>query len=497
LKKLLPFIVMGILVLSGLAASALPSDTQKIEQNNQGTRVFTHTVFAEDGTATWCPHCPYAHGSLNRIFNIGQYPMYYTSLVEDKNTHALARVNELGITGYPTVVFDGGYKVDVGSYDNWPSQMAWYNTTITQCGSRTVPDIWTTLDVHWLGNATMNIQVSVQNNGTSSYAGHIRVFVTELESSMGWIDTQGHPYTCPFLDYAFNEDISVPGSSTWSDAVTWDGHNYNDGYGHTFGSIQFGNIMIIATVYNAVPVGAYYYADDCTGVWVGTNRPPKTPSSPNPANGATSIDVNKDVSWIGGDPDPTHDTVTYDVYFGTASTPPKVTSNQSTTSYDPGTLAYSTTYYWKIVAWDNHGTTTAGPVWHFTTANVPNSPPGAPSITGQTSGKVNTNYSYTFVATDPDGDTLQYYIDWGDGATSNWVGPYSSGTPFVLGHTWTTQGAFTITAKARDVHGAEGPTGTLPVSMPLSNSYVSTPFLQWLFVRFPQAFPMLRHLLGY
>jgi len=484
---------MGILVLSGLGASALPSDTQKTEQNNQGTMVFTHTVFAEDGTATWCGHCPYAHGSLNRIFNLGQKPMYYTSLVADKNLHANARCVELGLTGYPTVFFDGGYVTDVGSYDNWQQQMAWYNTSITQCGARTVPDIWTTLNVTWLGNAAMDIQVSVQNNGTSPYSGRIRVFVTELESSMGWVDTLGHKYTFPFLDYAFNEQITVSASTTWSDSITWDGHNYNDGYGHNFGSITFGNIMVIAAVYNINPT----YVDDCTGFWVGTNRPPNVPSSPNPANGATSVDINKDISWTGGDPDPTHDTVTYDVYFGTASTPPKVSGNQSKTSYDPGTLAYQTTYYWQIVAWDNHGASAAGPVWHYTTTNAPNNPPGAPTITGQASGKAKTNYSYTFTATDPDGDTLQYHVDWGDGTIANWVGPYNSGNPVVLGHTWAAQGTFTITAKARDSHGAEGPTATLIVTMPLSNSIGHNSLLEWLFARFPAAFPMLRQLLGY
>jgi len=44
------------------------------------------------------------------------------------------------------------------------------------------------------------------------------------------------------------------------------------------------------------------------------------------------------------------------------------TSNdQSGTTYDPGTLSYDTKYYWKIVATDNHGASTSGPLWDFTT----------------------------------------------------------------------------------------------------------------------------------
>ena len=498
MKKLIPFVIMGILVLSGLGASALPSDTNS-PQSNQGNRAYTHAVFAEDATATWCPHCPYAHGSLWRLYMIGQKPFYYTALVADMNTHAYARALELGLTGYPTVWFDGGYTKVVGSInDNYQQTMSRYNSSLDTCGNRAVPDIFTTLNVTWLGNAAMDIHVSVQNNQTATaYNGKLRVFVTEVQSSMGWVDTQGHKYTFPFLEYAFNQSINISAGTTWSGEKTWDGHNYNDGMGHTFGSIQYGNIMVIATVYNSTAHGIFHYADDCTGFWVGDNTPPNVPSNPSPKNGATSVDINSDLSWTGGDPDPSHDTVMYDVYFGTTTTPPKVASNQSATTYDPGALAYVTDYYWKIVAWDNHGATTAGPVWHFTTTSAPNHAPGAPSIQGPSSGKANTNYTFTFAANDTDQDQLQYYVDWGDGTNSGWTGLHASGAQVQLGHTWTSKNTFTITAKARDEHGAVGPTSTMSVQMPLSNPYAIPPLLEWLFARFPHAFPLLRHLLGY
>jgi chitodextrinase len=59
--------------------------------------------------------------------------------------------------------------------------------------------------------------------------------------------------------------------------------------------------------------------------------------------------------------------ITYDVYFSTTSPPPKVVSNQSETTYNPGILEYNTTYYWQIVAWNDQNESAEGPIWHFTT----------------------------------------------------------------------------------------------------------------------------------
>ncbi len=119
--------------------------------------------------------------------------------------------------------------------------------------------------------------------------------------------------------------------------------------------------------------------DDDNGYWSGSayifhytnqtqNQPPSVPSNPYPHNGMNGVDVHAVLTWVGGDPDP-GDTVSYDVYFGTTSPAPKLAGNQSGTSFNPGTLSHDTTYYWKIVAWDNHGTSTSGPTWYFTTVS--------------------------------------------------------------------------------------------------------------------------------
>ena len=105
-------------------------------------------------------------------------------------------------------------------------------------------------------------------------------------------------------------------------------------------------------------------------------------------------------------------------------------------------------------------------------ASVAGAPPGAPVITGTTNGEAGTPYDYDFVATDPDGDPVQYYIEWGDGDTE-WTGFNASGTPATVSHTWVEQDTYTITAKAKDVNGLIGPEGTLVVTMPVNQNQQS------------------------
>lgn len=99
-----------------------------------------------------------------------------------------------------------------------------------------------------------------------------------------------------------------------------------------------------------------------------SNLIPNIPSNPSPSDSAAGVPLNAILSWTGGDSD-AGDTVTYDVYWGTANPPvTKASSNQSETSVDPGSLTPGTTYYWKIVAKNQHGASIEGPIWNFTTA---------------------------------------------------------------------------------------------------------------------------------
>ncbi|PNX54005.1 MAG: hypothetical protein BV458_01435 [Thermoplasmata archaeon M9B2D] len=140
------------------------------------------------------------------------------------------------------------------------------------------------------------------------------------------------------------------------------------------------------------------------------NLPPYEPSDPSPANGSTNVSVTADLSWTGGDPDP-GDSVTYDVFFGISSPPPKVMANQSGLTFDPGALSYNTVYFWRIVAWDEYGASTAGALWCFKTKIncPPNTPCNPYPANGTTDISVYTSLMWN--CSDPDdGDTITYDV---------------------------------------------------------------------------------------
>lgn len=410
MKKSIPICIVVILLCTTFGAVAEQNNENKTTEENQGNNLATHTVFGEYGTATWCGYCKYAHGALKALYKGGWHDFFYVSLVCDVNTHSYYRaINQLGVTGYPTVCWDGKYRTNVGA-GSIPGAMTAYNTSIIASGARTVPDIDLVVSATWLGSATMSITVTVTNNQASAYTGYLRCYVTEIASSMGWYDTAGFPYTFAFLDYAIDQAISAPAGGTWSNTVTWNGALFNDGYGHTFAGLTQDNAFIVAAVF-ASSAG---YVDETAGYRVGNNRLPNAPSTPSPANGATNVKINPTLSWQCTDPD-WFDTLYYDVYFEKDDPTPDVlvSDNQTGTTYLPGNLDLESTYYWQIVVHDDKGATVSGPIWQFTTRG--NSPPNTPSNPNPANGSTNIplNKILSWTGGDPDGDTVRYDVHFG------------------------------------------------------------------------------------
>jgi hypothetical protein len=105
---------------------------------------------------------------------------------------------------------------------------------------------------------------------------------------------------------------------------------------------------------------------------------------------------------------------------------------------------------------------------------TPSQPPTQPiKPVGQTLGIWNVEYSYTSSATEPDGEQLFYLFDWGDGTTSGWLGPYSSGATGTGSHSWTALGTYNVKARARDIWGA-GSKWSDPLAVTITDNNLPT-----------------------
>lgn len=227
-------------------------------ENEDSTNVdFTHTVFAEECTATWCPNCPMAATALYNIVNSSDYPFYFVSLVDDMNPVAKERNLQYsqGLIvrpyAFPTVYFDGGNTNYVGRGMSVEATENTYREMIEEEGLRTPKKpILLESEASWDGNARITVTISATNQGSSSYIGILRSYVTEIESR--WDDRDGNPYHYSLLDFAIKKLIFLPANKEKVFTGTFDG-NIDRGEGLTFEDIDQENILVISTVSHIIP----------------------------------------------------------------------------------------------------------------------------------------------------------------------------------------------------------------------------------------------------
>jgi hypothetical protein len=81
-------------------------------------------------------------------------------------------------------------------------------------------------------------------------------------------------------------------------------------------------------------------------------------------------------------------------------------------------------------------------------------PPEAPTVDGPVAGKPGKEYEYSAITTDPEGDQIFYLFDWGDGTSSDWLGPFDSGQGTTASHEWSEVGNYSIKLRAKDINGS-------------------------------------------
>lgn len=179
------------------------------------------------------------------------------------------------------------------------------------------------------------------NGGAVSYSFYDRQTTNQSDSGKGVPKTTAELKTLEtFSDSYWNIEENLT--------------NLNNGYPYLSWQLSGGSGTTIWYIYNPL----------CP--------PPDLPTTPYPLGGATDVPVSVTLDWAA-----CADANLYNVYFSTTASP---TYRGSTTasSYILSNLPYSTTFYWRVVAVNDCGSTW-GPIWSFTTVCALPSVPQAPS----------------------------------------------------------------------------------------------------------------------
>ena len=246
--KKLAYILIAALLFSPLmifSPSAEISDEQ-----------FTHTVFAEEFTATWCVYCPSAAENLMKVYeDVPDEPYYddnffFVALITDVNEKAEDRMGDFpDVTGYPTVIFDGNdEKVSGGQSDT-----SNYEQAIDTTGQRDDTDISLSIEMNHLGDDKLDVTVSMTWNedgsfGDSTFNGYVRAYIVEKVSRYNNYD--GNPYHFGFLDYAFDESIELNPHEEQTLTTIWIGGEHQDKNGNDFSDIDYENINVFVAFFN-------------------------------------------------------------------------------------------------------------------------------------------------------------------------------------------------------------------------------------------------------
>lgn len=138
-------------------AGAKPGETGSNIVNND----YTHTIFLEIGSDSNCGSCPGMANKVKDIYNSGNYPFYYATMVVNEKPEAWNRMrDDYNLSYLPTAFYEGGTDVLIGSD---PSEED-HRAIIENSGKRDVHELDFSLSVYWTGDGEIQIDVSITNN---------------------------------------------------------------------------------------------------------------------------------------------------------------------------------------------------------------------------------------------------------------------------------------------------------------------------------------------
>ena len=256
MKNAIISFIIGFLIISLSGISAINIEkingnniSQYPEENKISKKTYSHSVLVGVATSQNCYPCDYMNSFIYSLYNNETHDFHYVDMIiYDKNGNILNSwadywAERHNILKQPTLIFDGGYKKHIG-YKNLENIPAY----IDECGSRDVWDLNAEMSVLWVGDATIQIDINIENHENEEYKFYLRTFVTEKNSRYRTYFNNIYHYG--FLDFAiFGNPESIPAGGTYSITEIWNGNEHEDGNGNDFGDINKNNIKIITGIY--------------------------------------------------------------------------------------------------------------------------------------------------------------------------------------------------------------------------------------------------------
>jgi thiol-disulfide isomerase/thioredoxin len=145
----------------------------------------TRGVVAELFTASWCGYCPYADDALGTLATekgIDNFvPIAWHSSSSDPfyTTEAAARLSYYGVTGYPTCVFDGEYRVVGGSTSTYNNYLSYYDSRRTSPSPLTIEFLSNSYDGT---KASVSVEVKLEEAVAEGHVIHVAIWEDDVTS---------------------------------------------------------------------------------------------------------------------------------------------------------------------------------------------------------------------------------------------------------------------------------------------------------------------------
>lgn len=231
------------------------------------------------------------------------------------------------------------------------------------------------IDGYWLRGFAKFNSASIPTTGVTvnSVTGYINVINAYVAWNGPWqFGNAADPTTTSGSTLYNSANLGYSTISTFNSTGSKNSVFFNPS-GNTFiaNELTLGRINLSIIPAGSFSYGQYYQLRDHTHLnrpYLSINYTLPTPSVPScatliaPTNGSTEAIAPPSWSAVAG-------ATSYDVYFGTSSTPPLVSTSQTITTYTPTVcLLPGTVYYWKVVPKNANGSATGCATWSFTSA---------------------------------------------------------------------------------------------------------------------------------